>query len=242
MVRRVLRARRLHAGRVAARSSQAGRAAGLKLRIHADEFGAERRIATSPPTLRARSADHLIFVDKAGADGLAAAGVVATLLPIASFYLKLGRFAPARMLIDRGVAGRARDRRQPRRRLLAVDAVRDDARLLRHEPDVRGSAGRARRSTPRTSLDRHDRVGSLEPGKQMDAVIVDGPAIDLIRVGADDDPRGGQEGTRRRSTGRDACRSLTSRFDDCSPRSAPPIRRPAADRRRRSRRRSARRC
>jgi imidazolonepropionase len=34
------------------------------------------------------------------------------------------------------------------------------------------------------SLDRHDRVGSLEPGKQMDAVVVDGPAIDLIRVGA----------------------------------------------------------
>jgi len=36
--------------------------------------------------------------------GLAAAGTVATLLPIASFYLKLGRFAPARMLIHRNVA------------------------------------------------------------------------------------------------------------------------------------------
>jgi imidazolonepropionase len=35
------------------------------------------------------------------------------------------------------------------------------------------------------SLDRHDRVGSLEVGKQMDAVIVGGPAIDLIRVGVD---------------------------------------------------------
>jgi imidazolonepropionase len=34
------------------------------------------------------------------------------------------------------------------------------------------------------SLDRHDRVGRLEPGKQMDAVLVDGPAIDLVRVGA----------------------------------------------------------
>ena len=42
----------------------------------------------------------------------------------------------------RGRAGGARDRRQPRRRLLAVDAVRDDARLLRDGPDVRGSAGR----------------------------------------------------------------------------------------------------
>ena len=31
------------------------------------------------------------------------AGVVATLLPNAAFYLKLGRFAPARALIDAGV-------------------------------------------------------------------------------------------------------------------------------------------
>ena len=35
------------------------------------------------------------------------------------------------------------------------------------------------------SIDRHTRVGSLEAGKQMDAVIVDGPAVDLIRVGAE---------------------------------------------------------
>jgi imidazolonepropionase len=35
------------------------------------------------------------------------------------------------------------------------------------------------------ALDRHERIGSLEPGKQMDAVIVNGPAVDLIRVGAE---------------------------------------------------------
>jgi len=35
------------------------------------------------------------------------------------------------------------------------------------------------------SIDRDRRVGSLEVGKQLDAVIVGGPAIDLIRVGAD---------------------------------------------------------
>jgi imidazolonepropionase-like amidohydrolase len=34
------------------------------------------------------------------------------------------------------------------------------------------------------SIDRQDRVGSLEPGKLMDAVIVEGDVIDLIRVGA----------------------------------------------------------
>ena len=35
---------------------------------------------------------------------MARAGVAATLLPAAAFYLKLGRFAPARALIDAGVA------------------------------------------------------------------------------------------------------------------------------------------
>jgi len=35
------------------------------------------------------------------------------------------------------------------------------------------------------SLDRADRVGSLETGKQMDAVLVNGDAINLIRVGGD---------------------------------------------------------
>jgi len=35
------------------------------------------------------------------------------------------------------------------------------------------------------ALDRHATVGSLETGKELDAIVVDGPAIDLIRVGAD---------------------------------------------------------
>jgi len=35
------------------------------------------------------------------------------------------------------------------------------------------------------SLDRHERVGSLEEGKQCDALVLDGPAIDVLRVGAE---------------------------------------------------------
>lgn len=34
------------------------------------------------------------------------------------------------------------------------------------------------------ALNHQDRVGSLQTGKQMDAVIVAGPAIELLRVGA----------------------------------------------------------
>ena len=35
------------------------------------------------------------------------------------------------------------------------------------------------------SLDVADRVGSIEPGKQCDLVLVDGDLVDLVRVGAD---------------------------------------------------------
>jgi imidazolonepropionase len=33
------------------------------------------------------------------------------------------------------------------------------------------------------SLDRADRAGSLEPGKPLDAVVIQGGAVELIRVG-----------------------------------------------------------
>ena len=162
---------------------EAGRAAGLKPRIHADELAASGG-STVAADIGARSADHLIFVDEAGAAGLAAAGVVATLLPIASFYLKLGRFAPARMLIERGVAvaiatdvnpGAGFSPSMPFAMTLACFGMN-----LTFEEALVGATINAA-----CSLDRQDRVGSLEPGKQMDAVVVHGPAINLIRVGAD---------------------------------------------------------
>jgi imidazolonepropionase len=162
---------------------QAGRAAGLKLRIHADELGPSGG-ADIAAELGVRSADHLVFVNEARADRLARAGVVATLLPIASFYLKLGRFAPGRMLIERGVPvalatdvnpGGGFSPSMPFAMALAcfgMDLTFEEALVA---ATINGAY----------SLDRHDRVGSLEPGKQMDAVIVRGPAIDLIRVGAE---------------------------------------------------------
>jgi len=161
---------------------EAGREAGMKLRIHADEFGLSGGSSVAAD-LAVRSADHLIFVDEAGARGLAAAGVVATLLPIASFYLKLGRFAPGRMLIDHGVPvalatdvnpGGGFSPSMP----FAIALGCFGMNLTFEEALVAATINAA------YSLDCHARVGSLEPGKQMDAVIVDGPAIDLVRAGA----------------------------------------------------------
>ena len=105
MVRRLLRDRRVHAGG-AREILEAGWPPGLKPRIHADELAASGGAAVGGDGRRAISADHLIFVDEAGAAGLcAAAGVVATLLPIAAFYPE------ARTLRAGAHAHRARRRR-----------------------------------------------------------------------------------------------------------------------------------
>ena len=159
----------------------AAAAAGLKPRLHADELarsgGSEVAAAVG-----ARSADHLIFVDEAGADALARANVAAVLLPAAAFYLKLGRFAPARMLIERGVPvalasdvnpGGGFSPSMPFAMTLACFGMG----MTLDETLIAATLNAA------WSLDRADSVGSLEAGKLMDAVIVKGTVADLIRVG-----------------------------------------------------------
>ena len=162
---------------------EAARDAGLKPRIHADELGASGGSVVAAD-LRVRSADHLIFIDEAAADRFAAGRVCATLLPIAAFYLKLGRFAPGRMLVDRGVPvalatdvnpGGGFSPSMPFAMTLACFGMG----LTFEEALVAATINAA------YALDRDQRVGSLEVGKQMDAVVVSGPAIDLIRVGAE---------------------------------------------------------
>lgn len=159
----------------------AGARAGLKPRLHADELtrsgGAE--VAAK---VGARSADHLIHVDEHGADTLAAAETCALLLPAAAFYLKAGRFAPARMLIERGVPialgtdlnpGAGFSASMPFVITLACFGMR----MTLEEALVAATINAA------WSIDRADSVGSLEPGKLMDAVIVEGHLADLLRVG-----------------------------------------------------------
>ncbi|HKT80891.1 MAG TPA: imidazolonepropionase, partial [Vicinamibacterales bacterium] len=161
---------------------QAGVKHGLKPRIHADELGASggSQVAAA---VGARSADHLIFVPEDGIRAMANAGVVATLLPNAAFYLKLGRFAPARALIDAGAPvalatdvnpGGGFSPSMPFAMTLACFGMG----LTFEEALVAATINGA------CSLDRQASVGSLEPGKLMDAVVVAGDAIDLIRVGA----------------------------------------------------------
>jgi imidazolonepropionase len=161
---------------------EAGLRHGLQPRIHADELGPSGGSGVAAE-VGARSADHLIFVPREGISAMAGANVAATLLPCAAFYLKLGRFAPARDLIASGVPvalasdvnpGGGFSPSMPFAMTLACFAMQ-----LTFEEALVGATINAA-----WSLDRSSELGSLEPGKIADAVLVRGDAVDLIRVGA----------------------------------------------------------
>jgi imidazolonepropionase len=160
---------------------QAGLAHGLRPRVHADELSRSGGCDVAAD-IRARSADHLIFADDAGAEQLARAEVTAVLLPTAAFYLKLGRYAPARLLIDHDVPvalgtdinpGAGLSPSMPFAMALACFAMD----MTVEEALIAATLNAA------WSIDRASMAGSLESGKLMDAVIVDGGLIDLVRVG-----------------------------------------------------------
>jgi imidazolonepropionase len=161
---------------------EAARAAGLLLRIHADELagtgGAELAGA-----LGARSADHLLFVSEAGMSALARAGCAATLLPAAAFYLRLGRYAPARALVQAGVPvalatdgnpGGGLSPSMPFAMTLACFAMG-----LSLEEALTASTLNAA-----YSLAMDAQTGSLETGKRADLVVLrSARLLDLVRVG-----------------------------------------------------------
>ena len=159
----------------------AGQRHGMKSRVHADELALSggARVAAE---VGARSADHLIYVDDEHARLLADRGVVATLLPSAAFFLKLGRYAPARMLIERNVAVALASDLNPgggfTTSMPFVMSLACFAMNLTLEEALNGATINAA-----ASIDRQDTIGSLEVGKQFDAVIVNGMLTDLIRVG-----------------------------------------------------------
>jgi imidazolonepropionase len=160
----------------------AARGLGLQLRIHADEL-AWTGGAELAAELGARSADHLLCVSEAGVRALAASGCVATLLPSAAFYLRLGRFAPARALIESGVPVALASDTNPGGGLspsmpFAMTVACFGMGLSLEEALVAATLNSA------YSLDVHAEVGSLEVGKRADLLILRSRRLlDLLRVG-----------------------------------------------------------
>ncbi len=81
---------------------EAGAAAGLRPKVHADELAASGGSEVAAQ-VGAVSADHLMHITDTGIAGLRERGVVATLLPGTTFFLGKAHYAPARRLLDAGL-------------------------------------------------------------------------------------------------------------------------------------------
>ena len=152
---------------------QAARLCGLVPKVHADEIN-DLGGAALAAEIGAVSAEHLL---KAGDDGLrqmADTGTVAILLPGTAFSLMTGAYARARDMIAMGVPV-----------ALATDC-NPGSSPTESMPMVLNLAAFAMRMTPGEALiaatlnaahavGLADRVGSLEPGKQADFVVLDMP-------------------------------------------------------------------
>ncbi len=151
---------------------RASRGAGLALKLHADELepsgGAE--LAAE---LGATSADHLAAVSDAGIVALAHSGTVATLLPGTMLFLGRTSRAPARRLIEAGVAvalatdfnpGTSPTVNFPLMLTLGVSQLRLSVAEAVIAATVNGAA----------ALARADRLGQLSEGFSADLAIFEG--------------------------------------------------------------------
>jgi imidazolonepropionase len=153
---------------------EAARGFGLEPRLHADEL-APSGGAELAAELRAASADHLATPSKAGIRAMAAAAeagqaVVATLLPITTWFLMKDHHAPARAFIDAGVPVAIGTDFNPGTSpapnlVLAMSFACINLGLSPDEALSAVTINAAR------ALSLEDEIGSLEPGKAADLVI-----------------------------------------------------------------------
>ena len=81
---------------------KAAAANGLRIKLHAEQLTNQHGAALAA-RYKALSADHLEYLDEAGAAAMAAAGTVAVLLPGAFYALQESRRPPVEMLRDHGI-------------------------------------------------------------------------------------------------------------------------------------------
>jgi imidazolonepropionase len=151
---------------------EAGRAAGLGLRVHGNQLGPGpgARLAAE---LGAASVDHCTYLDDADVEALAASDTVATFLPATDFSTRQ-RYPDARPVIDAGVTVAIATNCNPgssyttSMAFCIALAVRD-LRMTAEEALQAATLGGA-------AALRRDDVGRLAPGARADVVILDAPS------------------------------------------------------------------
>jgi len=151
---------------------EAGRSAGLGLRVHGNQLGPGPGVRLAVE-MGAASVDHCTYLDDADVEALAGSGTVATFLPATDFSTRQP-YPDARRVIDAGASVAVATNCNPGSSYttamgfcLAL-AVRD-MRMTAEEALTAATLGGARAL-------RRDDVGHLAPGARADAAVLDAPS------------------------------------------------------------------
>jgi imidazolonepropionase len=151
---------------------EAARRAGLGLRVHADELARSGGTLLAAE-LGAASADHLLFAGDDEVAALARSATIAVILPGTAWWMR-SRRAPARAMIEAGVPVAVASDANPgtcfTESLAAVAAHACLDSGLTVEETLTGLTLNAA-----ASLGLADRIGTLEPGKAADVLVLDAP-------------------------------------------------------------------
>lgn len=156
---------------------QKAQAMGFDLVIHADQLS-RTGSGSLAAQLGARSADHLIEINKKDINQLARSQTVAVLLPSADLYMQC-RYPPARKLIDAGacvaLATDYNPGSSPSQDLALVGVLaRLEMKMKLPEVISAYTIGAA------TALGLEKKIGSLEKGKECDFAVLMGDIEDLF--------------------------------------------------------------
>src|SRR5262249_10508174 len=166
-----------------ARVFAAARAAGLPVKLHADQLS-NLHGARLAAEFGALSADHLEHTDEDGVAAMARAGTVAVLLPGAFYVLREKQAPPIDVLRRHGVpialASDCNPGTSPVTSLLLIMNMAATLFRLTVEEAIAGVTREAARA-----LGRLGDIGTLEPGKRCDLAIwnIERPAELVYRIG-----------------------------------------------------------
>ncbi len=151
---------------------------GFKLRIHADEIESIGGVDVAAE-LESTSAEHLMVITDEGIQKLAAAKVIGNLLPATTFSLMEDTYAPARKMLDAGMAITLTTDSNPGSCPTAnlQFAMHLGCFMMRLTPVEILNAVTINAAY---SVDRAKIIGSLDTGKQADITIYDAPNLDYL--------------------------------------------------------------
>jgi imidazolonepropionase len=159
------------------RVAEAAAAVGLPLRCHAEQLG-PTGAAEAAARLGARSADHLSHIDAPGIAALSDAGTIAVLLPGSTFTLRTDP-PPVPELVDAGVPlALATDFNPGTSPILSMpETIALGCSLYGLSP-LAALAGATINGA--SALGLQDRLGSLEPGKRADFIVLEGDDVRMV--------------------------------------------------------------